>query len=162
MMFCALLKIQIYIQSFFKIFNISRGILPQLEREIHQIESKSVEVYFKEEKLLFELHDDIKDCDTVLKQIQELLLDFQKNLSGLTSEIRELQNQTGQLNTQLKNRRTLSHEFSSFLSRITVPDDVSQSIESGPMKIQYQQFSNYSPSILSAVARMALDAVRPL
>ncbi|KAH7821731.1 Vps52A, component of GARP and EARP complexes [Monocercomonoides exilis] len=133
-----------------------------LDKQIRKIEAESVEDYVKEEKLLFDLHEQIKSCDDVLLNMEKLLEEFQDHLSSLTSEIRNLQDSSLSMNHKLKNRKEFSKALTSYLDRITVPDEARRSIESGPIKVDYDHFHSISPSVLSAVASLSMEATRPL
>ncbi|KAK2958586.1 Vps52 [Blattamonas nauphoetae] len=134
----------------------------ELEREIRQNRQESVDDYVKEEKVLSALHTDIVNCDQQLAEMEKILINFQSHLSSLTSEIRNLQDESLTMNVKLKNRKSLSQKVSEYLQRITISDDVKRVIEQGPMKIDAPQFNNTSPLLLAEIAQLSMEATQPL
>ena len=79
----------------------------EVESELKEVESASIEAYIREDENLKNLHKDIRSCDEVLAQMEHMLGGFQNDLSAVSTEIRGLQTQSLSLNLQLKNRRKL-------------------------------------------------------
>ena len=51
------------------------------------------------------LYSDVTECDKVLDQMQGLLQNFQQELSGISKEIKHLQDESLNMNIKLRNRK---------------------------------------------------------
>lgn len=69
----------------------------------------------------------------MLQAVREMLLGFQADLGGLSGDIRELQEKSRTLDTQLTNRRAAEGRLRKYLERIVVAPSVAEAILKGPV-----------------------------
>lgn len=65
-----------------------------LEEQLAESEKICVEAYAGKSKSLAKLQTNIDDCDNILAGMQEMLLGFQADLSGISDEIKHLQEES--------------------------------------------------------------------
>lgn len=70
------------------------------------------------------LREEMDVCDSILAGLHEMLLGFQADLSGLSGDIRQLQDQSRSLAVQVDNRRDAEEGLRLFLERIVVPPNL--------------------------------------
>jgi hypothetical protein len=90
----------------------------------YQVERESVAQYVENSMKVLELHKQMQDCDGVLARMQEMLLGFQADLSGISEEIKFLQDQSLSMNVKLRNRRAAEVRLNKFLEHVILPPDV--------------------------------------
>ncbi|KAL9183797.1 hypothetical protein ACHAXT_004653 [Thalassiosira profunda] len=74
------------------------------------------------------LREEMDACDSILAGLHEMLLGFQADLSGLSGDIRQLQEQSRSLAVQVDNRRGAEEGLRLFLERIVVPPNMAHVI----------------------------------
>ncbi|KAL3766255.1 hypothetical protein ACHAW5_008201 [Stephanodiscus triporus] len=74
------------------------------------------------------LREEMDACDSILAGLHEMLLGFQADLSGLSGDIRQLQDQSRSLAVQVDNRRDAEEGLRLFLERIVVPPNLAHVI----------------------------------
>lgn len=74
------------------------------------------------------LREEMDVCDSILAGLHEMLLGFQADLSGLSGDIRQLQDQSRSLAVQVDNRRGAEEGLRLFLERIVVPPNMAHAI----------------------------------
>jgi hypothetical protein len=74
------------------------------------------------------LREEMDVCDSILAGLHEMLLGFQADLSGLSGDIRQLQDQSRSLAVQVDNRRGAEEGLRLFLERIVVPPNLAHVI----------------------------------
>ena len=74
------------------------------------------------------LREEMDVCDSILAGLHEMLLGFQADLSGLSGDIRQLQDQSRSLAVQVDNRRDAEEGLRLFLERIVVPPNLAHVI----------------------------------
>lgn len=74
------------------------------------------------------LREEMDVCDSILAGLHEMLLGFQADLSGLSGDIRQLQDQSRSLAVQVDNRREAEEGLRLFLERIVVPPNLAHVI----------------------------------
>ncbi|KAK9135718.1 hypothetical protein Syun_015048 [Stephania yunnanensis] len=67
--------------------------------------------YIKESDNLVSLHDQIRDCDNILSQMETLLEWISAEIGSISSEIKSLQEKSMDMGLKLKNRKTIPTEF---------------------------------------------------
>ncbi|KAL7531215.1 hypothetical protein ACHAWF_003676 [Thalassiosira exigua] len=77
------------------------------------------------------LREEMDACDAILAGLHEMLLGFQADLSGLSGDIRQLQEQSRSLAVQVDNRRQAEEGLRLFLERIVVPPNLAHVICKG-------------------------------
>jgi hypothetical protein len=76
-----------------------------VENNLRKVELDSIEDYIKESDNLVSLHDQIRDCDSILSQMETLLSGFQEEIGSISSDIKILQEKSMDMGLRLKNRR---------------------------------------------------------
>ncbi|GMP63013.1 hypothetical protein CsSME_00024877 [Camellia sinensis var. sinensis] len=76
-----------------------------VENNLRQVELESVQDYIKESDNLVSLHDQIRDCDSILSQMETLLGGFQAEIGSISSDIKILQEKSMDMGLKLKNRK---------------------------------------------------------
>ncbi|KAH7331114.1 hypothetical protein KP509_20G015700 [Ceratopteris richardii] len=89
--------------------------------KLQQVEVESIKDYMKESDNLISLHTQIRDCDSILEEMEGLLGGFQANLGVISSELKGLQEQSMSMGHKLKNRKIAESDLSRFLENIVVP-----------------------------------------
>lgn len=99
-----------------------------IEEELQTVEAECISIYYTKTEEIASLKKEIETCDSVLASLQEMLLGFQADLSGLSSDIRLLQEQSHTLEVQLRNRKSAERELRCFLEQIVIPPNLSNVI----------------------------------
>ncbi len=99
-----------------------------IEEELQTVEAECISIYYRKTEEIASLKKEIETCDSVLSSLQEMLLGFQADLSGLSSDIRLLQEQSHTLEVQLRNRKSAERELRDFLEQIVIPPNLSNVI----------------------------------
>jgi hypothetical protein len=99
-----------------------------IEEELQTVEAECISIYYTKTEEIASLKKEIETCDSVLASLQEMLLGFQADLSGLSSDIRLLQEQSHTLEVQLRNRKSAERELRDFLEQIVIPPNLSNVI----------------------------------
>ena len=102
-----------------------------VEAELAELEEACIGTYRSNTSRLSGLRTEMDECDAVLAGLQELLLGFQADLSGLSGEIKSLQDQSLTLSLQLGNRRDAELGLRAFLERIVVPPNLADVVCTG-------------------------------
>ncbi|KAK8923468.1 hypothetical protein KSP39_PZI019150 [Platanthera zijinensis] len=92
-----------------------------VENNVRQVELDAIQEYIKESDNLVLLHDQIRDCDNILSQMESLLSGFQAEIGSISSDIRSLQEKSMDMGLKLKNRKTAESKLSKFVEDIIVP-----------------------------------------
>jgi vacuolar protein sorting-associated protein 52 len=100
----------------------------ELERELKEAEAASISQYMDNKQQVLDLHSQIHDCDDVLLRMQEMLVGFQGDLSGISEEIRHLQEESFSMNIRLKNRRIAEELLHHFLENASISPDAMTTI----------------------------------
>ncbi|RZC88467.1 hypothetical protein C5167_016272 [Papaver somniferum] len=92
-----------------------------VENDVRQVELNSIQEYIKESDNLVSLHDQIRDCDNILSQMETLLSGFQGEIGSISSEIKSLQEKSMDMGLKLKNRKGAEVKLARFVEDIIVP-----------------------------------------
>ena len=111
----------------------------QVEKEWHELEAKCIDAYRSKSKEIASLRSDLDICQSVLSQLQEMLLGFKADLGGLSGEIRQLQEKSRTLDVQLKNRRQAEQGLREFLEHIVIAPSVAHAITTGRVNPTFVQ-----------------------
>ena len=95
-----------------------------LTKDLKAAEMDCVTQYVQNSEQVSELHSQIQDCDVILSRMQDMLLSFQGDLSGISEEIKHLQNESMSMNVQLKNKRAVEERLSSFVKQAIISPDL--------------------------------------
>ena len=78
----------------------------QIEAELFTAEASAVPEFVAQSGAVRELEGEIDQCDAVLQQMQDLLHGFQRDLGGISDEIRHLQDESLSMSVKLRNRKS--------------------------------------------------------
>eukprot|EP00249_Psilotum_nudum_P015105 c25168_g1_i1 orf=345-2651(-) len=108
-----------------------------VEEKLRQVELESIQDYIKESDNLVSLHGQIRDCDSILTQMETLLGGFQADLGLISSEIKSLQEQSMSMGLKLKNRKVAELKLSRFIEEIIIPPNMVDTILDGEVNEEY-------------------------
>ncbi|KAL5560816.1 hypothetical protein UlMin_037027 [Ulmus minor] len=110
-----------------------------VENNIRQVELDSIQDYIKESDNLVSLHDQIRDCDSILSQMETLLSGFQAEIGSISSDIKILQEKSMDMGLKLKNRKVAESKLASFVEDILVPPRMVDIIIDGEVNDEYMR-----------------------
>ncbi|XP_014253461.1 vacuolar protein sorting-associated protein 52 homolog [Cimex lectularius] len=96
----------------------------QIEKQLKEVENKSIQDYIKESQNIVSLHNQIVDCDNILERMESMLLNFQTDLGSISSEIVSLQKRSIEMRQQLHNRQAVRGQLSQFIEDIVIPESL--------------------------------------
>ena len=99
-----------------------------INSELATLERECIELHRRAEPDIRILREELDVCDSILAGLHEMLLGFQADLSGLSGDIRQLQDQSRSLAVQVDNRRGAEEGLRLFLERIVVPPNMANAI----------------------------------
>uniref|UniRef100_A0A0G4FCE6 Vacuolar protein sorting-associated protein 52 homolog n=1 Tax=Chromera velia CCMP2878 TaxID=1169474 RepID=A0A0G4FCE6_9ALVE len=108
-----------------------------IEEQMHRMESEVVSQYLKSSDSLLALHREAANCETILSKMEDLLSDFQKDLTGISSQIRKLQTDSMTMNIKLQNRKSAHEVLSAYLDQIVVTPQLIKTICDGEVNERY-------------------------
>lgn len=94
----------------------------QIEKELKEVENKSIQDYIKESENIASLHNQIAACDNILEKMESMLMNFQSVLGNISSEIVSLQRKSVAMSQQLSNRQIIRGPLSQFIEDMTVSE----------------------------------------
>lgn len=100
----------------------------ELEKELRCAENESVLQYVDNTNNVLDLHKQMQECDSVLSRMQDLLLGFQSDLSGISEEIKHLQDESLSMSVRLKNRKAAEEKLQEFINHSTLSVEHSEAI----------------------------------
>lgn len=109
----------------------------EVEENLRQVELESIQDYMKESDNLVSLHAQIRECDTILTQMESLLGGFQADLGSISSEIKNLQEQSMSMGIKLKNRKVAEAKLAKFIEEVVVPPSMIDTIVDGEVNEEY-------------------------
>lgn len=110
-----------------------------VENNLRQVELDSIQDYIKESDNLVSLHDQIRDCDTILSQMEALLSGFQTEIGSISSDIKILQEKSMDMGLRLKNRKVAEAKLSKFVEDIIVPPRMIDIVADGEVNDEYMR-----------------------
>ncbi|CAM6121999.1 unnamed protein product [Calypogeia fissa] len=114
-----------------------RAYARDVEEKLRLVELESIQDYMKESDNLVSLHTQIRECDTILTEMEALLGGFQADLGSISSEIKSLQEQSMSMGLKLKNRRAAELKLSQFIEEVVVPPNMIDTIVDGEVNEEY-------------------------
>ncbi|KAL3686247.1 hypothetical protein R1sor_004269 [Riccia sorocarpa] len=108
-----------------------------VEEKLRLVELDSIQDYMKESDNLVSLHAQIRECDTILTQMESLLGGFQVDLGSISSEIKSLQEQSMTMGVKLKNRRAAELKLARFIEEVIVSPNMIDTIVDGEVNEEY-------------------------
>ncbi|KAM1552496.1 hypothetical protein ACFXTH_044630 [Malus domestica] len=110
-----------------------------VENNIRHVELDSIQDYIKESDNLVSLHDQIRDCDSILSQMETLLSGFQSEIGSISSDIKILQEKSMDMGLKLKNRKVAESKLAKFVEDIIVPPRMVDIIVEGEVNDEYMR-----------------------
>ncbi|XP_021837606.1 vacuolar protein sorting-associated protein 52 A isoform X1 [Spinacia oleracea] len=110
-----------------------------VEKNLREGELDSIQDYIKESDNLVSLHDQIRDCDTILSQMESLLSGFQAEIGSISSDIKVLQEKSMDMGLKLKNRKLAESKLAKFVEDIIVPPRMVDIIVDGEVNEEYMR-----------------------
>ncbi|KAI7738189.1 hypothetical protein M8C21_018369 [Ambrosia artemisiifolia] len=114
-----------------------------VENNLRQVELDSIQAggpaaeYITESDNLVSLHDQIRDCDIILSQMETLLGGFQVEIGSISSDIKILQEKSLDMGLKLKNRKVAESKLAKFVEEIIVPPRMIDIIVDGEVNEEY-------------------------
>nr|GEX15181.1 vacuolar protein sorting-associated protein 52 A [Tanacetum cinerariifolium] len=108
-----------------------------VENNLRQVELDSIQEYITESDNLVSLHDQIRDCDIILSQMERLLGGFQVEIGSISSDIKILQEKSLDMGLKLKNRKVAESKLAKFVEDIIVPPRMIDIIVDGEVNEEY-------------------------
>lgn len=121
------------VQDILNTFTDLRHYSREIENELKTTENQSIKVYMKESENIASLHNQISACDQILERMENMLLDFQKDLGSISTEIQTLQRKSISMSQELTNRQAIRGQLSQFIDDISVPEGLIVSIMDLPV-----------------------------
>eukprot|EP00210_Caulerpa_lentillifera_P001709 g1642.t1 len=112
----------------------------EVEEKLRRVELDSIQDYIQESDNLASLHNQIHDCDRILATMEDMLGKFQTDLSQVSEEIRQLQNQSQVMSVKLKNRRAAENVLGDFVDQIAVPSEMINSVLDDEVNDDYLEY----------------------
>ncbi|XP_059449269.1 vacuolar protein sorting-associated protein 52 A-like isoform X1 [Corylus avellana] len=110
-----------------------------VENNLRQVELDSIQDYIKESDNLVSLHDQIRECDSILSQMETLLSGFQSEIGSISSDIKILQEKSMDMGLKLKNRKVAESSLAKFVEDIIVPPRMVDIIVDGEVNDEYMR-----------------------
>ncbi|KAH9547824.1 hypothetical protein CY35_11G056300 [Sphagnum magellanicum] len=108
-----------------------------VEEKLRQVELESIQDYMKESDNLVSLHAKIRECDTILTHMESLLGGFQADLGSISSEIKNLQEQSMSMGIKLRNRKVAEVRLARFVEEMVVPPNMIDTIVDGEVNEEF-------------------------
>ncbi|KAI4303712.1 hypothetical protein MLD38_039311 [Melastoma candidum] len=111
-----------------------------VENNLRQVELDSIQDYIKESDNLLSLHDQIRDCDSILSQMEALLSGFQAEIGSISSDIKILQERSMDMGLKLKNRKEAESKLAKFVEDIIIPPRMIDVLVDGEVNDEYLKY----------------------
>ncbi|RZC37768.1 vacuolar protein sorting-associated protein 52 -like [Asbolus verrucosus] len=112
------------VQDILNSFTDLRQYSKEIEKELKETESKSIQDYIKESTNIASLHNQISACDQILERMESMLVGFQTDLGSISSEILSLQRKSISMSQELSNRQAIRGQLSQFIDDMAVPESL--------------------------------------
>ncbi|XP_052884436.1 vacuolar protein sorting-associated protein 52 A isoform X1 [Gossypium arboreum] len=123
-----------------KLREYTKGVEHNLRKvELDSIQYWVMQDYIKESDNLVSLHDQIRDCDSILSQMETLLSGFQVEIGSISSDIKILQEKSMDMGLKLKNRKVAESKLAKFVEDIIVPPRMVDIIVDGEVNDEYMR-----------------------
>ncbi|KAF5457042.1 hypothetical protein F2P56_021181 [Juglans regia] len=110
-----------------------------VENNLRQVEFDSIQDYIQESNNLVSLHDQIRECDSILSQMETLLGGFQAEIGSISSDIKTLQEKSMDMGLKLKNRKVAESKLAKFVEDIIVPPRMVDIIVDGEVNDEFMR-----------------------
>ncbi|XP_030940081.1 vacuolar protein sorting-associated protein 52 A-like [Quercus lobata] len=110
-----------------------------VENNLRKVELDSIQDYIKESDNLVLLHDQIRECDRILSQMETLLSGFQVEIGSISLDIKVLQEKSMDMGLKLKNRKSAESKLAKFVEDIIVPPRMVDIVVDGEINDEYMR-----------------------
>ncbi|OUC41436.1 hypothetical protein D917_03375, partial [Trichinella nativa] len=93
-----------------------------VQKQLKSVEADAIQEFVQQAENIATLHNEIRNCDKILNQMESMLTAFQSDLGNISNEIQSLQEQSVKMSVKLKNRQAVRGELSQFIDEIVVPE----------------------------------------
>lgn len=112
------------VQGILNSFTDLRQYSKEIEKELKETETSSIQDYIKESANIASLHNQISACDQILERMESMLIGFQTDLGSISSEILSLQRKSVSMSQELSNRQSIRGQLSQFIDDMAVPESL--------------------------------------
>ncbi|CAH0393966.1 unnamed protein product [Bemisia tabaci] len=105
----------------------------QVEKELKEVENKSIQDYIKESQNIVSLHNQIAACDDILERMESMLQSFQSDLGSISNEILSLQQKSCTMSQHLHNRQAIRGQLNQFIEEMVVSDSLISIVNDTPV-----------------------------
>eukprot|EP00854_Cymbomonas_tetramitiformis_P024046 gene24046-29182_t len=117
-----------------------RGHVREVDTKLREVELDSIQDYIAASDNLVSLHEQIKTCDGILEDMEDLLGGFQGDLGNISTEIKTLQEQSLSMSIKLRNRKAAEAQLGTFVEGLTVPPRLVTEILDKEVNEDYLEF----------------------
>ncbi|KRY58659.1 Vacuolar protein sorting-associated protein 52 -like protein, partial [Trichinella britovi] len=104
-----------------------------VQKQLKSVEADAIQEFVEQAENIATLHNEIRNCDQILNQMESMLTAFQSDLGNISNEIQSLQEQSVKMSVKLKNRQAVRGELSQFIDEIVVPEVMIKTIIDEPV-----------------------------
>ena len=104
------------------------------------IQNEATFDYFKVEKETEVLGEAIDESDSILEDLEEMLIEYKINLDEMKCEMHLLQEKTSQMSTSRNNRKNFQQELAKFLDVVMLEPDLITCLSNSPIDETYLRF----------------------
>ena len=105
----------------------------EVEEELKKAENSCIGDFIRESQNIASLHHQIVECDQILERMETMLNTFQTDLGSISNEILTLQQQSVQMNVQLRNRQAIRGELCQYVDDMAVSEDMLFTLVESPV-----------------------------
>ena len=109
----------------------------KIQTNLESAEIDSINDYLRQIDLVKKLHNELKECDKDLLNMEDLLTDFQDSLGQVAADINNLKVVSQDISVKLNNRRQLENYLGEFTGHISLTRDFVDKISYGPIGRSY-------------------------
>ncbi|KAH3731291.1 vacuolar protein sorting-associated protein 52 A [Pelomyxa schiedti] len=112
----------------------------EIEKELWQLELDSIPDYMNEAENFGSLYYQIETCIQLLQKFEDLFITFQKELVGITADIKLLQDASVLNNTRIGNRQAVGELLNRFVNDLSIPKELHKGITSNDVNEFYVRY----------------------
>ena len=105
--------------------------------ELESIEKSAAYDYLKVETEMVQLNEEINRSDDILKELEDVLVNFRDHLNEIKSEMTSLQEKSLKMNTSLTNRKHLQKLLGTFMDSAVLDPKLIDAINEKPVDENY-------------------------
>eukprot|EP01132_Coremiostelium_polycephalum_P005060 gene5060-6299_t len=124
--------------------------LKKYDQEIMSLYNDIIPDYVNERESFFIMYKTLKESNNILTSFEEMLLVFQKELTSISSEMRNLQELSITEHSKVNNRRALLERLHKVVEDLSLPDQVVQ-------EIAEKVYSPYIKNYINFLEKLQID-----